>query len=401
MQYICRRPASMAAWKIDNSSNNPSDVDIRDKLKCMEVRVPTISTPSDVLIKVHSTSINPLDIRMCYGYGRRVLDLLDMFTNFEPRITNDRYPLTLGRDFSGEVVACGPRVKNCKPGDLVCGVVEPQRSGAHAEYVITLSYCVTKKPKNLSHREAASMPFVALTAYSALCTFGNLTRDNCNGKNILVLGGSGGVGSFAIQLLKIWGANIMATCSEEKVEWLENTLFVNQAISYNDLSQMESLKGKFDFVLDCGDYERTSRERHDIVRDGTQFLKPFSQAVYVTLSPPILSNTDARGLMLGSVRTAMEAVIDTLTSLKSLNSARWAVFLPNKEALNYVTGLYEAEAITPQIHSVFAFNQMADAYEELQSGVAKGKVVVDVTKSEALETDHGLQPALQQQFRNT
>jgi len=132
----------MFAWKVEDSLNNP-DLCIRDKLKFTNAKIPTIASPSDVLVKVHSTSINPLDLRMVYGYGRRVLDLLDLATNHEPRITNDRYPLTLGRDFSGQVVATGPCCGDYKAGDLVFGVVEPQRSGAHAQFVTVPSHSVS------------------------------------------------------------------------------------------------------------------------------------------------------------------------------------------------------------------------------------------------------------------
>uniref|UniRef100_A0A6G1SM50 Reticulon-4-interacting protein 1, mitochondrial n=1 Tax=Aceria tosichella TaxID=561515 RepID=A0A6G1SM50_9ACAR len=381
------RAASMLAWKISDSLDNSSNVDIRNKLKCMEVRMPTISSPSDVLVKVHSTSVNPLDVRMCYGYGRRVLDLLDWATNPEVRITNDRYPLTLGRDFSGEIVAAGPNCSDAyKPGDLVFGAVEPQRSGAHAEYVTVSSNCVARKPENLTHQEAASIPFVALTAYSALSSFGGLTERNCTGKNALVLGGSGGVGTFAIQLLKFWGANVIATCSEEKIDYLENTLFVERAIDYNDLSQMNTLKGRFDFVLDCGDYEKTDKQHQEVVSEGTHYLKPYSKSVYVTLSPPILRNTDKNGIVLGGAETAVLAFQDTLLSLKSFNSARWAVFLPNKQALDYITGLYAEQALTPQVHSVHPFDCIQKAYEELQGGSVRGKIIVDVAKQDERTT---------------
>lgn len=354
---------------------------ISDKLKCLETKVPTIASPWDVLVKVHATSINPLDVRMCYGYGRRILELLDAFTNFEPKITNDRYPLTLGRDFSGEVVTCGPCARNTyKPGDMVFGAVEPQRSGAHAQYLSVPSYCLTKKPENLSHKEAASIPFVALTAYSALCTFGHLTRDQCHNKQVLVIGGSGGVGSFAIQLLKLWGASVYATCSSEKIEWLEGELFVDRALSYNEPLELETINGKFDFVLDCGNYEgQTYRSHQDIVKDSLKYLKPFGQSVYVTLSPPILSNTDQHGLVLGTAGTLFQAALDTFSGLQNLNSARWAVFLPNKNALDYIANLYADEAITPQVSSVFGFSQVPDAFENLQAGRPRGKVVVDVT----------------------
>lgn len=375
----------MQSWKIFDSLDNQDEVDIRSKLKLVETRIPSIGTPSEVLVRVHSTSINPLDVRMCYGYGRKVLDLLDLVTSFETRITNDRYPLTLGRDFSGEVIAVGPCAKDkFKPGDLVYGSVEPQRSGSHAEYVSVPSYSLTRKPDNLTHQQAASIPFVALTGYSAISTFGGLNKDNCQNRQVLVLGGSGGVGTFAVQLLKYWGAHVTTTCSEEKSEWLENTLFVDQAIDYRDMDMMRSLEGRFSFVLDCGDYESTSKEHREIVENGTRYLRQGSQSVYVTLSPPILRNTDRHGLIVGGAETAIAAVVDTVGSLRNLNSARWAVYLPNKPALDYLTDLYEDGALLPLVHSVFPFNQLPDAYEQLQSGTTRGKVTVDVMSREGI-----------------
>lgn len=197
---------------------------------------------------------------------------------------------------------------------------------------------------------------------------------------MLVIGGSGGVGSFAIQLLKLWGANVIATCSEDKIGWLEDELMVDRAVCHHDFSQMESLHGRFDFVLDCGAYEKTSFKRAEIVDNSLKYLKPYGQGVYVTLSPPILKNTDQHGLVLGTAGTAVEAICDTIRGLTNLNSARWAVYLPNRKALEYVASLYQDEAITPQVSSVFGFDLMPEAYEELESGRARGKVVVNVTK---------------------
>lgn len=198
-----------------------------------------------------------------------------------------------------------------------------------------------------------------------------------------MIGGSGGVGSFAIQLLKLWGANIVSTCSEEKVGWLENTLFVDQAICYNDLSQLDSLVGRFDFILDCGAYDKVHQTRREIIENALKYLKPYNQGVYVTLSPPILGNTDENGIVLGAAKTIVEAAMDTFAGLTSLNSARWAVFLPNKPALDYIASLYEDESLSAQVSSVFGFGSIQKAFEELQSGNAKGKIVVYVLKNES------------------
>lgn len=129
----------MLAWKVNRSSEK-----LGSHLDLKQVPTPTISSPLDVLVRVHATSVNPLDVRMVAGYGEKVLDLLNWATNFEPRITNDRFPLTLGRDFSGEVVFAGPCARKLfQPGDEVFGVIEPQRSGSHAQFVTTPVYCVS------------------------------------------------------------------------------------------------------------------------------------------------------------------------------------------------------------------------------------------------------------------
>lgn len=381
-----RRHSSMMAWKVHDSMNNPYDADIRSKLKCSQSKLPVISLPSDVLVKVHATSVNPLDIRMIYGYGRKVLDILDIITNFEPRITNDRYPLTLGRDFSGEVVATGPNVTRYKPGDLVFGAIEPQKSGAHAEFVTASSCCLAHKPDNLTHQQAASVPFGALTAYSALSTFGNLGQSSSLGKQVLVLGGSGGVGSLAIQLARHWGATVTTTCHADKVQWLEEELKVDKAIDYNDLDEMLRLRGNFDFVLDCGVYDEVTQSRESVVGNNLEYLRPMRQSVYVTLSPPVLKNTDEEGIVVGGVKTAIDVVSDTIQGLRNGNSARWAFFLPNKNALEYVANLLCSEQLVPQVSSVFPFGQMIEAYEHLQEGKARGKVVVDVTDKTSAST---------------
>lgn len=378
IQYDTIRHSSMFAWRV---SDNSMAIKIEDKLKYSETKIPPISSPTDILVKIHSTSVNPLDVRMVHGYGRRVLDLLDAATNLEPRITNDRYPLTLGRDFSGEVVACGPCARGkYKPGDLVFGAVEPQRSGTHAQFVTVPSYCLTKKPDNLTHNQAASIPFAALTAYSAISTFGHHSKDNCNSKQVLIIGGSGGVGSFAIQLLKYWGASVVATCSESKLDWLENTLFVDQAVDHNDATQLASLNHRFDFVLDCGAYDKTLQTHEDIVNNSLRYLKPLKQSTYVTLSPPVLDNVDKHGILLGTAKTLIEATLDTYRGLQDLNSARWAFFLPNKKALEYISSLYKDGSIEPHLSSVFTFDRIPDAYNELETEKVRGKVVVDVTK---------------------
>ena len=236
------------------------------------------------------------------------------------------------------------------------------------------------KPKNLSHLEAASIPYAALTSWSALCTFGQLHSSNCQGKRVLVQGGSGGVGSFSIQLLKAWGAHVTATCSEENMQWLESTLMVDHVVCYDDIMETQNLKNSFDFILDAGRYDTTLKSRDQIIEKSTEYLKPYKGAIYVTLSPPVLDNTDNYGLMLGAAKSGFEALSDTIKGLGNLSSLRWAFFVPNRYALSQITNMIESNIIKPVLHDqVFNFNELPMAYNQSAIGMSRGKIVIDHT----------------------
>ncbi|KAG9509701.1 NAD-dependent protein deacylase sirtuin-5, mitochondrial [Fragariocoptes setiger] len=356
---------SMRAWRLCSSSGLTSNVDGPGALKLHECWIPTISAPSDVLVQVRASSINPLDICMMRGYGRNALDLFNLITNFEPTATSDRYPLTLGRDFSGEIVSVGNNVTHFKPGDLVYGVVEPQKQGAHAEFVTTHKHCIYHKPKNLTHIEAASIPFAALTAWSAIYTIGKVTPENAFSKSTLILGGSGGVGSIAVQLLKNWGSSTTATASNETLEWLKDELQVDRAIDYSDRATMSGVERTFDFVLDAGKYPSMTYEQ--IVRASSLYAKQ-GGGVYVTLSPPILENTDKFGLLMGTAKTAFDAAKDIFNSISDQPSVRWGLFMPNQMALRSISKLIESGKLKPHIKSVHAFEDIQTAYESAESG---------------------------------
>lgn len=172
------------------------------------------------------------------------------------------------------------------------------------------------------------------------------------------------------------------------MDWLESELLVNRAVNHHDPTEMAGLRGRFDFVLDAGSYESTSRSRGDIVEGSLQFLKSYSRGVYVTLSPPMLNNIDELGVIPGSVKTALDATHDTIRGALNLNSARWGFFLPNKSALNYISCLFKDEVITPQVSEVFCFDHMKEAFTRLDSGQTKGKIVVDVTKRQDDKAPH-------------
>lgn len=166
-RHFCRssrQQSCMSAWVIDEYGTN-AVLRITD-----EATFPTV-TDSDVMIQVHAASLNPIDIAMRGGYGATLLNL-----RRDPKLlmqNDSEFPLILGRDVSGVVVDCGSGVTHFTPGDEVWAAVPPWKQGSLAEFVTLTEYEVSHKPKSLSHMEAASIPYVASTALSALVNAGD------------------------------------------------------------------------------------------------------------------------------------------------------------------------------------------------------------------------------------
>ena len=167
-----------------------------------ELDKPSIK-PDEVLINIKASSVNPIEYKMREGYGSK---LFTKKRGFE-------FPVILGNDVCGVIEAVGSKVTEFKPGDEVYAAPEVTGQGSYCEYRAVKAKCCVEKPRNLSFVEAATLPYVALTTWSALVTRAKLGPRNSRGKKVLVHGGSGGIGSFAIQLLKAWGAEVATTCS--------------------------------------------------------------------------------------------------------------------------------------------------------------------------------------------
>ncbi|KAG7272580.1 hypothetical protein CRUP_024369 [Coryphaenoides rupestris] len=242
-----RRLTVMPAWVIDSYGGN-------DVLRFTpNAGFPVVNYPNEVVVRVHAAGLNPLD---------------------------------------------------------VWAAIPPWKQGSLAEFVVLSSNEISHKPKSLSHTAAASMPYVAATAWSALVNTGGLKQENCAEKRILLLGGSGGVGTFAIQMLKAWGGHVTVTCSQD-AEWLVRGLGADHVVDYTAgpvevaLSTLE----KFDVILDNvgGDTERWA----------LGLLKPWCGAKYVTLVTPFLQNTDLLGVADGMLQTGMTVASKALKMLKA------------------------------------------------------------------------------------
>ncbi|XP_028252425.1 reticulon-4-interacting protein 1 homolog, mitochondrial-like [Parambassis ranga] len=368
---VCSSPSrlqSMSAWVIDQYGTN-------GVLRYTEeMTVPTVNFANEVMIKVNAASLNPLDVSMRGGYGAKMLKLRrDPLSVMD---SGSEFPLILGRDVSGVVVDCGSEVTHFNPGDEVWAAVPPWKQGSLAEFVTLTEYEVSHKPKLLSHIEAASIPYVANTALSALVNAGGLCRDSTSNKRVLITGGSGGVGTFAIQLLKAWGAHVTVTCSQN-AEGLVRGLGADEVVDYaaGDAAEQLEMMDKFDVVLDNvgGDTEQWVMG----------LLKPWSGAKYVTLVTPLLFNTDSMGLLDGMFHAGFTLHNKAIQNVISSGVFyRWGFYAPDGPALDEICKLVDEGKILPVVEAQFPFTQVPQAFQKLEQGHARGKTVIKVAEED-------------------
>ncbi|KAG7509660.1 reticulon-4-interacting protein 1, mitochondrial [Solea senegalensis] len=355
----------MPAWVIDKYGSN-------EVLRFTKnARFPFLRFPNEVIVKVFAAGLNPLDVSMRGGYGAATLSVKrDPLNSMQ---SGSDFPLILGRDVSGVIIECGMDVKYFRERDEVWAAIPPWKQGSLAEFVVLSANEISHKPKSLSHTEAAAIPYVATTAWSALVNTAGLSKDNCGKKRILILGGSGGVGTFAIQMLKAWGAHVTVTCSQN-AEGFVRGLGADHVVDYTAGPVEEPLSAldKFDVILDNvgGDTERWA----------LNLLKPWCGAKYVTLVTPFLHNTDMLGIADGMMQTAATVATKALKHLMKGVHYRWGFFAPSGPALDEVTEMVDAGQIRPVVDETFSFSQVPQAFQKLENGHARGKTVVQVIK---------------------
>jgi NADPH:quinone reductase-like Zn-dependent oxidoreductase len=196
--------------------------------------------PGEVLIRVHAAGVNPADWKVREGHFRQLVQ--------------HKFPLILGWDLSGVIEEVGPGVSKFKKGDEVFSKPDTSRDGAYAEYVVVRESEVALKPRSLHHVYAAAVPLAGITAWQALFDVAQLKR----GQRVLIHGGSGGVGHFAVQFAKWKGAHVIATASTKNQQLLQE-IGVDQPIDYTT-QRFEQIAENVDVVLDTigGDTQERS-----------------------------------------------------------------------------------------------------------------------------------------------
>lgn len=332
-------------------------------LKLEEMRAPELRK-GQVLIRQHATSVNPIDCRMRKGYGRVALSKMRGF----------ELPLVLGRDVSGVVAAVAPDVKGLAVGDAVYGLPAAKAQGAFADWVISTPADVVPKPQSLSFTEAAALPYVACTVWDALVAKAGLTADTAEGKKVFVQAGAGGIGSFAIQLLKAWGAQVATTCAQDQMESV-HALGADIVIDYQSEDYAARLSD-YDVALETVGGPLEAKTLGILRKDG--------KGQFTTLIHPLLANFDESGLVVGAARNFRQFNQNRGRAKQlGVGGYYWATFKSRSEALIAVRELVESGRIRPHIDRMFELNDLAAAHEYCELGKANGKIIVRISSGES------------------
>lgn len=304
----------------------------------------------DVLVEIHAASLNPIDYKMKEGKMKFLL--------------NYSFPLILGNDFSGVVVKVGERVNTFKPGDEVYGRPRKNRIGTLAEFIAVHEEDIWLKPQNLTFEEAASIPLIGLTTYQAFVDLLNLQK----GQKILIHAGSGGVGTFAIQLAKLMGAFVATTASEKGYE-LVKSLGADLIINYKK-ENFEDLLTGYDAVFDTLGGEALEKS--------FRILKPGGQIVSISGTPNARFGKEAK---LGWMKTTILSIASRKIKAQEKKSQTRYHFLfmkPSGEQLKVIKEFMEGGLIKPIIDKEYPLKDAGQAFHYLESGRAKGKVVIKI-----------------------
>jgi len=302
----------------------------------------------DVLIEVHAAGLNLLDSKIKSGEFKLILPY--------------RTPLVLGHDVAGVVTRVGPRVRHFKVGDEVYSRSPDHRVGTFAEFIAVRENDVAPKPKNITMEEAASIPLVGLTAWQALVEKANLKKE----QKVFIQAGSGGVGTFAIQLAKHIGATIATTTSSANTD-LVKSLGADIVIDYKK-DDFANVLQNYDVVLHSQDTAALEKSLRVLKSGGT----------LISISGPP-DPTFANGI---GAPWYVSLIVRLLSFGVRKQAARRALrysFLfmrADGHQLLEVTRLIEVGAIRPVVDRVFPFESTNEALAYVEAGHAKGKVVV-------------------------
>ncbi|MFC0775957.1 NADP-dependent oxidoreductase [Terrimonas alba] len=321
----------------------------KEKLQLTEIAEPVVKE-REILVQVHSAGVNLLDSKIRDGEFKMILPY--------------KTPFTLGHDVAGLVIKVGSRVKKFKVGDEVYARPADHRIGTFAELIAMNEKDVAMKPKNLSMEEAASIPLVGLTAWQALVEKANLKK----GQKVFIQAGSGGVGTFAIQLAKHLGASVATTTSSANIDMVKK-LSADVIIDYKK-EDFETRLKDYDVVLNSQDTKTLEKS--------LRILKPGGKVISISGPPdPEFGKEINLNWFLKIVLKVLSAGIRKKAKRVGVNFS-FLFMRAQGEQLGQITKLIESGVIKPVMDKVFPFEQINEAMSYVETGRVKGKVVVKV-----------------------
>jgi len=305
---------------------------------------------NDVLVRIHAAGVNPLDNKIRDGEFKLLLPY--------------KMPLILGNDMAGVVVRVGARVRRFKAGDEVYARPDDDRIGTFAEFIAIREDSLALKPGNLTMEDAASIPLVALTAWQTLVEKGKLKK----GQKVLIHAGSGGFGTIAIQLARHIGATVATTASAANADMLKG-LGADIVVDYKKDDFSTKLKD-YDLVIDT--------QGGATLKKSLNVLKPGGKLIGIA-GPPDPDFARQFG-MNGFVSLVMRLLSYSIRKAASSKGVSYSFHFmtANGEQLSEITRLIEGGGIRPVVDRIFSFSETKKALDYVETGRAKGKVVIKV-----------------------
>jgi NADPH:quinone reductase-like Zn-dependent oxidoreductase len=305
---------------------------------------------NDVLVRIQAAAVNLLDGKVRDGEFKLLLPY--------------RPPFVLGHDVAGTVVRTGPKVRGFKVGDAVYARPRDHRIGTFAEFIAINEADVALKPKNLNMTEAASVPLVGLTAWQALVEVGKVKP----GQKVFIQAGSGGVGTFAIQLAKHLGATVATTTSAKNAE-LVRSLGADVVIDY-ETQDFENILSGYDLVLNS--------QVPKTLEKSLRVLKPGGQLISISGPPdPAFAEEFHLNPLLKLVMRLLSRGVRKKAKRLGIRYSFLFMRAQGKQ-LSEIASLIESGVIRPLVDKVFSFEKTGDALAYVETGRAKGKVVITV-----------------------